>query len=166
MEPFLEAYAIATGTKLTLIEGGENPDFVCLRPDDSLVGVELTEVTRSPMDKHLDSVLSGRDELEPFDAQAIIFSLLARKEEARSKRYVLRVANNILVFLLTDASLSNIMPALDVPEDDFNDQGFDELWIADYSSMDAHGTTDLYALYPARLRGFYRRHNFDTKPYG
>ena len=46
--PFLEAYEWVTGESLSLVESGENPDFVCKRPDGSEVGIELSKITRDP----------------------------------------------------------------------------------------------------------------------
>jgi hypothetical protein len=166
--PFLDAYALATGQRLELVEDGENPDFICVRPisEGTPVGVELARITHGPIKAHWDRILDGKVELEAFDAQALVFELIGRKEEARATRYVQRVKDCMLVLQLEDGSLHHVRHALDGLESDFKDHGFSEIWIADYSGLDAYGNVELYGLYPAKYWGFHERPNHDSKPYG
>src|SRR6266550_3216685 len=42
LEHFFEAYDEVTGQRLSLLEGGERPDFTCARPSGQKIGIELT----------------------------------------------------------------------------------------------------------------------------
>lgn len=164
--PFLDARTAVTGERLELAFDGENPDFICMQPDGTLVGVELVQVTRGPIEAHWDRVLDGKEELDPFEAQSLIIDLIARKEEARVKRYVHQVSQCILLLQLVNGTLDHIRVAFDGLEDDFADHGFSEIWVADYSAMDAYRNVQIYGLFPVDFWGFYERLNGDTKPYG
>ena len=70
-EPFSEAYLAATGLALEGYEGpelGGTQDFTCSRSDRLTVGVEFTELRRSPEKAFWDGVLDRRDEMDPWDA--------------------------------------------------------------------------------------------------
>ncbi len=164
--PFLDAYAVITGQRLQIVDSCENPDFICLRPDGSITGVELARITRGPIEAHWDRVLHGKGVFDPYVAQALIFNLLERKEVARSERYIERVAKCVLVLPLEEGTLSNVCHALDGLQEYFTPHGFSEVWVADYTGMDGYGSVELYGLYPARYWGFHQRPNWDTKPYG
>ena len=166
LEHFLLAYKFATGQFLEVIQEGESPDFLCVRQDQTEIGLELARITHGPVEKHWDWVLDGRTELEPFDAQSLIYSMISKKEAARTSRYVHRASQCILVLQLEDGSLESIRHVLDGLEEDFNDHGFAEIWIADFSALDAYGNVELYGLFPSEYFGFYTRPNHDSKPYG
>ena len=51
-------------------------------------------------------------------------------------------------------------------KDDFRSYGFDEIWIADYTGLEAYGDIELFCLYPPEWWGFYERENPGRKPYG
>ena len=163
---FLDAYVQVTGQPLDIIEDGENPDFICIRPSGSEVGVELVQITIGPIQMHWEGVFNGTTELEPFVAQELIYTNITRKEDARAKRYVHRVKTCILILQLIDTSLYAIQHTLDGLQDDFMDHGFTEIWISDYSSLDAYGNVELYGLYPRKYWGLHERPNHDSKPYG
>lgn len=163
---FLLAYQWATGQRLEVISECENPDFICTRENLTEIGIELARITHGPIEKHWDSVLDGRTELDPFDAQDLIYSLIARKESARFNRYVKQVDQCMLVLQLEDGSLASIQHVLDGLQEEFKDHGFEEIWIADFSELDAYGTIELYGLFPLANWGIHKRSNHDSKPYG
>jgi hypothetical protein len=166
LHQFLEAYALTTGQSLSVVYENESPDFICTRPSGEPVGIELTQVMRSPTDAHWDRILKRKEELEPFEAQALIHDLLNRKETARANRYSTRVEKCILVLQLVDGSLERAHDALDGLQEDFVNHGFAEVWIADYSGLEAFGYIELYGLFPKEYWGFHPRANPDRKPYG
>jgi hypothetical protein len=67
---FTEAYEAGTGQRLTRVQSGERPDFVCLRPNGRLVGVELTQVFRDSDIAFADRILHGRETGDPYDTSA------------------------------------------------------------------------------------------------
>jgi hypothetical protein len=84
-EPFADAYLTATG--LILEEVGSDlgtQDFTCERSDGKLVGVEFTELRRSPDDIFWQSVLDRRDEMDPQDAIDELWRLIEQKSERRA----------------------------------------------------------------------------------
>ena len=166
LDPFLEAYRHSTGRVFKCCWGLENPDFICERDSGEKIGIELTKVMRDPRDKFWEQVLFRKEEPESYEFLETIFHLIEKKEEARKKRYVEAVGDIILVLQITDGSLNNIAPMLDGLEDDFNGYGFEEIWLADYSGLEAYGDIELFCLYPARIFGFYQRPRPDRKPYG
>ncbi len=166
LEPFLDAYRIVTGELLSVIEAGENPDFICERSDGTEVGIELTKVTREPRDIFWENILDQKEHIDPYEAQEYIYHLIEKKEGARTSRYAVRVKETILVLQLVDGALDIIHVALEGLEEDFKNHGFCEIWLADYSGLDAYGDIELFGLYPKKWWGFHQRPNPGRKPYG
>jgi len=166
--PFLEAREIVTGEHLSQIFGlcTENPDFICVRPNEQLVGVELTKVTKDRDLAFWDRIKYGEVQIDPYETQEVIHYLIERKEKARSARYIEKVSDNILVLQLVDGSLDQLRVALDDLQEDFKSHGFSEVWIADYSGLEAYGDIELYDLFPTEWWGYHERPWPDRKPYG
>lgn len=168
--PFLEARELVTGDELSLLLGvrTENPDFICARPDGSVIGVELTKVTADREVAFWDRLRHGEVRIDPYGTQETIRYLIRRKEKARADRYTEKVAENILVLQLMDGSLDQLDGGLKGLEDDFISHGFSEVWIADYSGLEAYGDIELFGLFPPQ---WWRRHtrqwsNRTPKPFG
>ena len=164
--PFLEAYEFATEERLTLLCGGESPDFICLRPDKSEIGIELAKVMRDPEDSFWDRILEKKMEIDPYEAQEQIHRLIQKKEKVRQDRYVKNVKETILVFQLVDGSLDSLRYVIESLNGDFDDHGFFEVWLTDYSGHDAYGDVELFGLFPSTRWGYYQRPNPGRKPYG
>jgi hypothetical protein len=64
-----------------------------------------------------------------------------------------------------DCPLSDLHRYLDRSSpQDYADLGFVEIWVADYSELEAYGTIELFGLYPPEFWGY---HELDRgKPYG
>jgi hypothetical protein len=164
---FLEAYEHATGERLKLGASGENPDFVCTRADGSWVGIELTKIRRDHHVARLERILARKETMGDYEMLEFIAHQLERKEKARASRYVKRVPETILVLQLVDGSLSDgFQWMLDGLGADFADHGFAEVWLADYSDLDAYGDIELFGLFPASCWGYHERPWPDRKPYG
>ena len=166
LDPFLEAYKWVTGQPVILVNSGENPDFICERPDGSQIGVEVTKVTRDPRDIFWDRVLERKEEIDQYEAQEHMQRLVEKKERARAARYVARVNENILVLQLVDGSLDPLKEILGELQADFVDHGFCEIWLADYSGREPYGDIELFGLYPERWWGYHQRPWPERKPYG
>jgi hypothetical protein len=164
--PFLDAYEWVASEHLSLVECGESPDFICKRPDGSDIGVELTKVTREPDIIFGESVLDQKEEIDPYEALEYIHYLIEKKEKARTAHYITRVKENILVLQLVDGSLDALRGVIDGLQADFTDHGFSEIWLADYSGLEAYGDIELFGLYPVRIWGYHQRPWPDRKPYG
>jgi len=68
---------------------------------------------------------------------------------------------------LLDYSFDSLAWARDASlADDYADSGFVEIWLADYSTMEAFGEVRLIGLYPPRFWGTHRQPALEGKPYG
>ena len=76
------------------------------------------------------------------------------------------VEHTILVLQIMDGSLDTIAPMMEGLEEDFKGYGFKEIWLADYSGLEAYGDIELCGLYPPEIYGFHQRPLPDRKPYG
>ncbi len=154
VEPFLEAYEWVTREALVLIAYDENPDFIFERPNGEKVGIELTKLDcKADMDTY-------------YEAQEEAHYRIAIKERARVSRYASRVNETILVLQLVDGSLDAIKTGFEGLQADFKEHGFCEIWIADYSGLEAFGDIELFGLYPERWWGHHRRLWPHRKPFG
>lgn len=165
-EPFQDAYEYVTGESLSIIASGECPDLICERPGGAEVGVELTKVTRDPRDIVDDMILNRNEHVEPYEALELMHRLIEKKEKARASRYIMQVEETILVLQLVDGALDTINFVLEGLEEDFNNHGFCEIWLADYSGLEAYGDIELFGLYPKDWWGYHHRLQPDRKPYG
>jgi len=168
LDYFLEAYEHATSVGLTriIIPGLENPDFVVADEEDRVLGVELTKLMRSPEEQFFTRVIRREEEPDSYGQLEQMHHLIAKKEEARTKRYVAKVAETILVIELVDGTLSSFMYLLEELAGEYSDHGFAEIWLVDYSDTDAYGNVELFCLYPEDKWGIYERPNAGTKSYG
>ena len=166
LDPFLEAYEWTTGTALSILEGAENPDFICVRASGEIIGVELTRVMRRGDIARWERVLDRKKEMAPYDMLMKIHAVIEQKETARKTRYASRIAQTMLVLQLVDGSLNGLVHLLDGLRENFENQGFAEIWLADYSGLDAYGDIEIFGLFPGRWWGYHRRPWPDRKPYG
>lgn len=166
LDPFLEAYEWTTKSALLVVDGGENPDFICARTTGEIIGVELTKVTRRRDIARWEHILDRKEEMAPYDMLMKLQSSLEQKEGARRARYVARISQTILVLQIVDGSLDVLQYLLDGLNDEFKDHGFAEVWLADYSGLEPYGDVELFGLYPDEWWGYHQRPWPDRKPYG
>ncbi len=76
LAPFLEAYEWTTKSALSVIECGENPDFICARETAEIIGVELTKVMRRGDIARWERILDRKEEMAPYDMLMKVQSLL------------------------------------------------------------------------------------------
>ena len=163
---FLEAYQDATCETLTSLRASERPDFVCQRSEGTLVGVELTKVMRDPESGSWDSIMNGQEFRDGADANDGIWATAeykSRKLKAGNWQYV---DNTILVLQVMDCPLADLHHYLEDASspDDYANLGFSEVWVGDYSEVDAYGVIELFGLYPEQWWGYHAR--WRGKPYG
>jgi hypothetical protein len=158
---FLASYARGIGGLLQVRDSGERPDFICVRSDGSLVGVELSKVVRDPESRWADEVLFQRDHMDPVEALQGVYNRIGDKEfKRRGPNWRLR-DDAILVVQVMECPLIHFQSLLEPPPDP---HGFKEIWLADYSELDAYGNIEIFALHPAQLWGHYPSNR--GKPYG
>lgn len=164
LRSFLDAYREFTGERLSIEGDGERPDFICRRPSGSNIGIELTKVIRDPHSAFADKYLNRQLFMDPFDALDRIYVAFDRKnEEITGWSYHDDV---ILVIQLMNCPLSELQVSLDQElQSDYANSRFIEVWIADYTGLEAYGLIELFGLYPLERWGYYARPDF-LKPYG
>jgi hypothetical protein len=128
--------------------------------------VELTKVTEDHEKAFWDQLRYGEVRIDPFQTQERIHYLIERKEKARSERYIKKAKTCILALQLVDGSLDQLRVGLDGLEEDFRSHGFSEIWLADYSGLEAYGDIELFGLFPAKWWGRHKRLRPHRKLYG
>lgn len=156
---FIDAYRYSSDEELIPIEATEAPDFICKREDGSIIGVELTKIIRDPDVKFFDSI-NHKEYMDDLTAQDKIYEALEKKKGLGSDKV-------ILVLQLFDCPLSELITFLNENlRDDFASYGFAEIWLADYTGLEAYGDIELFCLHPSECWGYYQRSYPNRKPYG
>jgi len=167
LEYFLDAYKQVTGKKLSIVNDGERPDFICRQPNGLKVGIELTKVMRDPESAFWDSTFYRQQYMSVTDALDNIYLVIERKEGERKKADWSYANNTILVLQLTDCPITDLEWFIDYSlQSDFSSHGFVEVWLADYTGSKAFGDIELFGIYPPERWGYYQRQNPYRKPYG
>jgi len=166
LEYFLEAYEQITGETLSLLKDSERPDFICERTDGTVVGIELSKVRRShPNDIMAVEIVFKRNYMLPEAAFKVIqMSLLVKETKRRESSWQLP-ESTILILELVDIPLIDLKPWLRRESfPDLADTGFLEIWLADYTGLEAYDNVELFCLRPEQWHGYHRR--LSQKPYG
>jgi len=163
---FLETYENATGEILKVIEATERPDFICVRKNGEQIGIELATVRRGhPNDILWDKIIEKQYFMSPEHALEMMQKIAYVKEQKRQEADWKLPDAAILVIELRDIPLSEIRSCISekmLP--DLFSVGFQEVWIADFSELEAYDNAELFCVRPEELRGYYSRGI--QKPYG
>lgn len=164
---FLNAYKEVIKEYLSYnFSRNERPDFICFRPDGTPVGVELVRVMRDPRDAKADYIYRRKAFMDEEEALEMLYHMIDKKDKKRSQLDWDLPDNTILVLQLFDCPISNLYLLDDSLKKDFGSYGFDEIWIADYTGLEAYSAIELFCLYPSSWWGYYERSNPTQKPYG
>jgi hypothetical protein len=166
LEPFLAEYEYVTGVELTIVAAGERPDFICEKRGRHY-GLELVKAMQDPRDRQADIILKGEGLLHGLDAAILVQEAAYIKEKKRASAGWRYPKSTILVIQLIGSDGEKMAKHLDDElMDEMTETGFREIWVADYSPMEPHGTVQLIGVKPKRWRGLHP-HRFDgMKPYG
>jgi len=163
---FLDAYGFVAGCNFNNIKKSERPDYVCEMTDGSQMGIELVEVRRGhPNGIIYDRIIEKREYMTIDQAIDELDRVAVQKEEKRkSDGWNLR-DNTILLVELTDIPLVDIKQCITfVLVPGLFLTGFSEVWLVDYTGLDAFGDVELFCVQPQKLAGYYPRPM--QKPYG
>ena len=167
LEPFLKEYEWVTGLALQLVNRTERPDFIVQRSDGTQLGIELTKVMRDPESLFWARVLSGEEFADPVKTAIHLQKLIYRKDAKRSGSGWTLPDRTLLVLQLMDSSIDQVVLFLnDQIIKELNETGFFEIWLADYTILDAFGTIQLYGIKPKRWQGLHSHSRTGNKPYG
>lgn len=161
---FLDFYEEYSGVRF-VCNPSENPDFVCEDSHDNKIGIELTKIMRPPEEQFWDRTLNHNEEPDYDQFIDLILNAICKKEISRVSSYQKQVKDTILVLQLVDGSISSFEKIIENIKDSFQEHGFKEIWLVDYSGIEAFGDIELFALYPPKNFGYYRRPNPGRKPY-
>jgi len=163
LEYFVDAYKYVTGEELIIVSRSEKPDFICEK-NEHQIGVELSKIIRNPQTAFWDKAIDKQEFMDSSHALDFIY----KHVESKTKKMIKGDwTETILVLQLMDSPLSEIGTILDKGlQDDFATSGFTEIWLADYTGLDAYGDIELFGLYPPKWWGFHPRKNLNRKPYG
>ena len=166
LEFFLAAYRESTGRYVVEANPSERPDFICRINNNREVGIELTKIVREPETAFWQRILYGRDYLDASDLPEKIIGVIEKKSPKCSEATWQTPDDTILVIQLMDCPFSAVHSLISErwTDDICKSSGFSEIWLADYSELDAYGAIELCALFPASLAGYYQREK--GKPYG
>jgi hypothetical protein len=165
-EQFVEEYTRVTGVPLTLIGAGERPDFVCEKRGRRH-GLELVRAMRDPVQRDWEVILGGDGHLHGLDAALLVQEAVYVKDKKRASPGWRYPGSAILVIQLIGSDGEEMAEYLDDQlMDEMAETGFREIWVADYSPMEAYGEIQLFGVKPKRWRGIHRHRLYGTKPYG
>ncbi len=166
LEYFNPVYEEITNDYLEVIEATERPDFICKRSNGSHVGVEIVQVRRGHQnDIFFDKFINKNINIHPEESLGIISSLVYEKEKKRDSDNWNLPNSTILIVQLQESPLWELADALtEEMFPDLKDYGFCEIWLADFSELEAYNNIELFCLSPSDLRGYYKRPA--QKPYG
>jgi hypothetical protein len=166
LDYFLETYKRVTGQSLNVVENTERPDFICAREDGSKVGIELVKVRRSHPNNILWDRLIDKQEYMSIDAALKMLQEMAMvKDKKRNEPDWVHPDAAILLIVLTDISLTEIrnrITSKNLP--DLYATGFVEVWLADFTGLEAYHNVELFCVQPTGWAGYCPR--CFQKPYG
>lgn len=164
---FVDVYEIVTGLKISKVDRSERPDFIVHRSDGLTIGIELTKITRDPNTQFVEKIHRTKI-IEDHDfVLNELYRLIEQKEQKIKDGNWALPQNTLLVLQLMDINISELLWVFDKSlQKDFTQYIFSEIWIADYSGIEAYGDLELFCLKPIKLWGYHQRLHPDRKPYG
>jgi len=167
LEPFLKEYEWVTGLALQLVGRAERPDFIAQRSDGTELGIELSKIMRDPQSTFWARVLSGDEFADPVETAIYLQELIYRKDAKRSGSGWTLPDRTMLILQLMDSLFDQVISFLDKQViKELNETGFFEIWLADYTILEAFGTIQLYGIKPERWQGLHDHSKRGNKPYG
>jgi hypothetical protein len=159
---FRDAYETATGESFPELHDSETPDFIGRDIAGRRVGIEITQLRFSP-----DEQVSRRIGLVSDDASDtfwLLLGLLHQKGQKLIKGWWPQCERKILVVMAVDSPLHRITPGIETDRPDGD--GFDEVWLADLTQVEAFGGVDIFALVHPRLEGLFSTGDWGQNPFG
>lgn len=167
LDYFREAYADVTGEHLSGGRRTERPDFICTRDTGEEVGIELVKVMRDPESATWDLLIGKRESAEAAVTFDMLWYHADRKETKRKEPDWQLPESCMLVIQLMNCPLAEFASHIDESlAADFESLGWQEIWAADFTVLDAYGEVWLFGLYPKKWWGPHVGPSAGTKPYG
>jgi hypothetical protein len=159
---FIDAYQLATGETFSEMYDSETPDFVGRDEAGRIVGIEIAQLRFSPDERHMRRI----EPPDPHDMDAWwrLLELMHQKDQKLTKGYWPHCDRKILVIMLGDAGIGALTAATET--DKPRQHGFDEVWLADHTQVEAFGAVDLFAVVHPMLEGRFATGDWGQKPFG
>jgi hypothetical protein len=162
LELFLDAYQLATGETFSEMYDSETPDFIGRDEAGRIVGIEITQLRFSPDQRHMRRIYPP--ESHEMDAWWRLLELMHQKDQKLPKGHWLQCDRKILVIMLVDVSIDAVAAGTETGRPD--EGGFDEVWLADHTQVEAFGAVDLFAILHPTLDGRFATGDCGQKPFG
>ena len=105
--------------------------------------------------------------MSAHDLLAAVQVILANKQQKRQSVHWRTPHSTILVIELLDYTFDSLSWMRDSSfSSDYANAGFLEIWLADFSTLDAYDEVRLIGLYPPELWGVHHQAALEGKPYG
>ncbi len=122
---------------------------------------------RDPQSAFWARVLGGEEFADPVETAIRLQKLIYCKDAKRSGSGWTLPDRTVLVLQLMDSSIDHVVSFLDKQViKELNETGFFEIWLADYTILEAFGTIQLYGIKPERWQGLHSYSRAGNKPYG
>jgi hypothetical protein len=140
----------------------ETPDFIGRDATGRTVGIEITQLRFSPDERHMRRI----EPPEPHDMDAWwrLLELMHQKDQKLTKGYWPHCDRKILAIVLVDTAIDALTTATET--DRPSERGFDEVWHADHTQVEAFGAVDLFAIVHPTLEGRFATGDCGQKPFG
>ena len=159
---FLDAYRDATGETFPELYDSETPDFLDRDREGRVVGIEITQLRFAPDERHMRLIYPpGHNDTDAFWR---LLDLLHQKDQKLTSGAWPKCERKVLVVMLIDAPLGGIAHGIETDRPD--EDGFDEVWLADHTQAEAFGEVDIYAVVHPHLEGRFATGDWGQKPYG
>jgi hypothetical protein len=165
LQYFISARESAIGERLEITQASEAPDFICVRPDRTTVGVEHTKVAYEAELSESKRTLGEDREIDNVELFWAAYSSALKKSQKRKKTHWQTPDATILVLDLVEGYRIEEWPDNSSLADDFADFGFIEIWLSDYSSVEAFSKVTLLGIYPHANWGLHGQGYLYGKPY-
>jgi hypothetical protein len=159
---FLDAYQLATGETFSDMYDAETQDFVCRDEAGRIVGIEITQLRFSPDERHMRRIYPSQ--AYEMEAWWRLLELMHQKDQKLPKGHWPQCDRKILVIMLVDVSIDAVTAGTETDRPD--EDGFDEVWLADHTQAEAFGAVDLFAIVHPTLEGWFATGDRGQKPFG
>lgn len=161
---FLWAFRQVTAEEVFDIIDNETPDFIGRDTRGRRVGIELTRLKFDPRDMSHRRIIEGEEWADDEDVFWELLRLIDTKSRKLAAKSWSGCDRKILVIVLEDVPIESFVHTTDTDEPD--DAGFDEIWLADATKLDAFYGFDLLPIVHSSLSGIFPVASKDRKPFG
>jgi hypothetical protein len=140
----------------------ETPDFIGRDEAGRIVGIEIAQLRFSPDQRHLRRIYPH--EFHEMNAWWRLSELMHQKDQKLPKGHWPQCDRKILVIMLVDVAIGAVTAGTETDKPD--DDGFDEVWLADHTRVEAFCGVDLFPIVHPALEGRFATGDYGQKSFG